>query len=106
MTDQPFDPAFADECRALLRDVASGAVALTPESPIWYSGDESYTASNGWKLAVFNDAGEWDYIDHFEAPDGRVLDFDTMWEHARDLADYVPTEEEQERLWGWTDGPR
>jgi hypothetical protein len=102
MTIPPFDHFhFAGRCRALLDDIASGAVTVTPDRPVGYSGNESFTTSNGWKIDVFNDVGEWDYIDHFQDPDGRVLDFDEMWDHARDLADYAPTEEEQARLWGW-----
>jgi hypothetical protein len=99
--DQPFDPAFADECRALLRDISSGAVTLTLDRPVGYSGVEFYTAPNGWRIGVFNDCGEWDYIDFVETQDGRFIDFDQMYDHARDLADYVPSEQEQDEKWGW-----
>ncbi len=36
-----------------------------------YCGDFWFTLSNGWRVAVFNDCDEWDYVSHVVAPDGR-----------------------------------
>ncbi len=43
-----------------------------------YAGDVTYTASNGWRITVFNDANEWDYVDSVVASDGRTLNFDEI----------------------------
>src|SRR3972149_8251374 len=34
-----------------------------------YSGNIEYLASNGWKVTIFNDCNEWDYIDSIEIGD-------------------------------------
>lgn len=36
-----------------------------------YCGDFWFTLSNGWRVSVFNDCGEWDYVSTVVAPDGR-----------------------------------
>ena len=34
-----------------------------------------FECRDGWKVSVFYDVGELDYIDHFVSPDGTVIDF-------------------------------
>ena len=33
--------------------------------------NHTFTDSEGWKVTIFYDCGEWDYIDNVESPDGR-----------------------------------
>ena len=30
---------------------------------------------DNWKVIIFHDCGELDYIDHFVSPDGEIIDF-------------------------------
>ena len=34
---------------------------------------------DGWKIAVFDDCGDFDYIDHAISPDGDRIEFDEMY---------------------------
>lgn len=34
-----------------------------------------FTSPQGWRVSIFYDDGELDYIEHFTSPDGRVVDF-------------------------------
>jgi len=38
----------------------------------------NYIADNGWKLQVFNDAGDWDYLESAEDPNGNTLDYEDI----------------------------
>jgi hypothetical protein len=51
----------------------------------FYNGVIQYQASNGWTLAVFRDAGEWDYVD-------RITDGEREWRwwEACDSLDETP----------------
>jgi hypothetical protein len=76
---------------ALLSAIEDGSVKLTPvgEPQLIYSGVVEYSASNGWRLAVFNDANEWDYLEWIESDDGRRVAFDQI-EQCSDLRLYRP----------------
>jgi len=80
-----------DEIRSVLSAIERGAIRLTPleEPQRVYAGVVEYAATNGWRIAVFNDCNEWDYIEWIEAPDGRRVDYDQLWESS-DLANYEP----------------
>lgn len=70
-----------EEVRRQMEAIASGEVILTAigEDPQdVYAGNCHYEASNGWRVVVFNDCGEWDYLDGMEAPDGRTIDFNAL----------------------------
>jgi hypothetical protein len=98
------DPALIPEARELVAALERGDVTLstTDDPHEVYCGHIEYKSSNGWTLIVFNDCDDWDYFDHIEAPDGRWLDYDTLWDHDRDgLAEYEPTEEQMGRVWLW-----
>lgn len=41
-----------------------------------YAGNVEFITSDGWKLVVFNDCDEFDYVSEAIAPDGREYDFD------------------------------
>ncbi len=86
-----------------LRAIESGDIVLTPmQEPQWvYAGVVGYNASNGWRIAVFNDANEWDYIEWIVASDGRRVDFFfDMTEEDADLEHYAPSNDVSWRCYG------
>lgn len=64
-----------DEVLAVLDAVDRGEVTTLEADRIamadGYCGDFWFTLSNGWRVSVFNDCDEWDYVSHVVAPDGR-----------------------------------
>lgn len=92
-----------------LKDIESGVVTLTcrnPESPAEvYAANVHYHASNGWQLVIFNDCGEWDYIDHVKTGEtltDELVDFEriyetTTWRHVRQ---YLPSLEVSRNRYG------
>ncbi|KAA1237125.1 hypothetical protein FHL81_10830 [Agrobacterium tumefaciens] len=36
-------------------------------------GDETHDAKDGWKVVIFWDGGEYDYVDHWISPEGEVI---------------------------------
>jgi hypothetical protein len=67
------------ELLAFLRDIEEGRITLTTwKDPRDEWGDTEYSASNGWTITVFNDCGEWDYIDSVKTNDGRSIYFDDL----------------------------
>lgn len=83
-------PELYDEIRATLAAVERGEVTVTLEKPIGYCGNEHFTLSNGWRIVVFNDCDEWDYIDCIHLPDGRTVEFNELYDHATDIATWTP----------------
>lgn len=77
-----------------LKAVEDGSVSLTPEQEPQdvYAGNVSYIASNGWRIVVYNDANEWDYIDSITTSDGRIFDYDALDEMAA-VDTYEPSTE-------------
>ena len=71
-----------DELCVFLKAVEDGSVSLTPEQEPQdvYAGNVSYIASNGWRIVVYNDANEWDYIDSITTSGGRTFDCDALHE--------------------------
>jgi len=48
--------------------------------------DKVFDASGGWKVVIYYDCGDLDYITHFVTPEGEVLDFwDRPESHERDV---------------------
>jgi hypothetical protein len=82
-------PAILD----LLRSIERGAVVLTAldEPQRIYAGIVAYAADNGWRLAIYNDCNEWDYIDWVEAPDGRRVEYEGI-DATPELRAYEPSE--------------
>jgi hypothetical protein len=65
-----------------------------------------FTVSNGWKLFVFNDAGEWDYLESALAPNGSRWAAPTepgvdekAW--PEELMNFHPSPESQIRNYRW-----
>jgi hypothetical protein len=80
-----------------LRAIESGSVALTPdgerEPQDIYAANVAYSASNGWRIVIFNDANEWDYIDEIVMADGRRIVYDEIADSFPDIENYKPSEE-------------
>ncbi|MCP4194408.1 MAG: hypothetical protein GY880_19785 [Planctomycetaceae bacterium] len=82
------------ELLAFLASIESGSVKLNPldEPQSIYAGNVRYSADNGWRITIFNDANEWDYIDLIETTDGRSIDYDRI-EQMPQLNAYDPSPE-------------
>jgi hypothetical protein len=69
------------EALGFYRAVEAGDITLSfqGEDPQEiYSGVVSYRASNGWRIDVFNDCNEFDYIDRVVDDRNRQLEFDDI----------------------------
>jgi len=82
--------------------VEEGAISLRPEADPQdiYAGNVPYVASNGWHIRIFNDCNEWDYVDHVETADGRLLDFDDIDDSMPIARQYVPEDDVAWRRYG------
>ncbi|MBL8261968.1 MAG: hypothetical protein JNM58_06035 [Xanthomonadaceae bacterium] len=91
-----------EEILAFLHAIESGDVVLTArvEPQFVYAGIVLYDASNGWQIAVFNDANAWDYIEWIVAADGRRLDFEGISEEDGAPVSYTPSDEVAWRRYG------
>lgn len=70
------------EIAELFRKVIRGEASIVPDNWSWdwvWCGN-FYCTIDGYKVVIFNDCGELDYVDSATAPDGRTGDFD-HWEH-------------------------
>jgi len=63
--------------------------AVTPTNPATvisraeYDGISVWRTPDGWQLAIFNDCGEWDYVQYVVTPDGVQYDFPVYREYMR-----------------------
>ena len=100
----------AAELRSVLEAVERREVSLMPEGRTAdeiYAGDVSYCVSNGWRLVVFNDCNDWDYLDSAVAPDGRRVEYPSGLEpFDEDLhglfISYVPPPDVVREVYGFT----
>jgi len=69
------DLELARELRAMLEQVERGELGVEPiEGPAdTFIGPVTFQLSNGYRLVVYNDSGEWDHVDSFYSPDGRHI---------------------------------
>mgnify|MGYP003395020210 CR=1 FL=1 len=102
-----------EAARAVLKALEEGRITakaqVKPQDV--FAGDVVYDLSNGWKMTVFNDCGDWDYVDSFELPNGEHLTYEEMTTCDEsdedkgplypDLVRHTPTEEVQKRVYGW-----
>jgi hypothetical protein len=91
-------PAISDiEIWEFLRAIESGSVILTPDGEREPGeiciGNVAYKASNGWRIVIFNDANEWDYIDEIVTYDGRRIEYNEIADSFPDIDCYEPTED-------------
>ena len=72
---------------------------LNPEAwHTWGFANVEFKLPNGWTVVVFQDAWEWDYVDHVLAPDGRVFNpFPNDCSEIHPLAHWHP---KNPRAWG------
>jgi len=91
-----------DEVMAVIARIERGDLSVVPENDwdiAW--GGETFKTADGWTFVVFNDGGQWDYIECVGAPDGRWLESadisDTMTPR---IDDYTPTSVGIARRWG------
>lgn len=94
---RPALDCFEREALAELDLVSLGISALRIDKPWGASIIHVFRSGNGWKFAVFNDAGGWDYLEWAEAPDGRRWKFRDGWddkEHdgSEALMDWAPAD--------------
>jgi hypothetical protein len=87
-----------EELLHFLKAIEDGMVLLQPEEPEFspqyiYAGNVSYKASNGWRITIFNDCNEWDYVDKVMAADGRSLSFDNIENDMPAAREYMPSDE-------------
>jgi hypothetical protein len=88
---------FQAEVLEELKKIERGEVKVFAVDRSWddvFNGDVWFVTDTGWQFGVFNDSDEWDYLDKAISPDGRVLDFDEIWNANGELNYYVPTDEE------------
>lgn len=87
---------------AFFRAVEEGSVSLRPEGDPQdiYAGNVPYVASNGWRIKIFNDCNEWDYVDSVETADGRKLNFDDIDNSMPVAREYVPDDDVAWRRYG------
>jgi hypothetical protein len=82
-----------EELLEFLKAIEEGTIALQPEGCVpqdIYAGDVPYMASNGWRITIFNDCNEWDYVDRVIAADGRSLRFDEIDDFMSVAREYMP----------------
>ena len=81
------------ELLQFLKAIEEGAISLHPESDPQdiYAGNVTYTASNGWRITIFNDCNTWDYVDKVITADGRSVDFDSIENDMPTAREYLPT---------------
>jgi hypothetical protein len=57
----------------MLLDIADSTNAPGENDDPW--GSVIFDGKDEWKVSIFYDCGELDYIEHFVAPDGEIIDF-------------------------------
>jgi len=89
-----------DEVLEVIARVEAGDLLVTKDCS-WDVGalGVKFTTEDGWRIVVFNDAGQWDYIETVEAPDGRFLESPEIDEMPC-VEDYHPATVAIARLWG------
>lgn len=66
---------------ALLRRIIAGEISWVAIDESWDDacGNIEFRTSDGWSIVVFNDVGEWDYLDSVLSPDGRAIGFADLY---------------------------
>jgi len=76
------------EWRAVLESVERGErsvrVLAREEVNGWptYATNVNYETDDGWRISVFNDCGEWDYVEGMAEPGGKWVEIPTEGEHS------------------------
>jgi hypothetical protein len=90
-----------EELLQFLKAIDEGTVSLQPEGyPQYiYAGNVSYKATNGWRITIFNDCNEWDYVDNVTTADSRSADFNEISEMPT-AGEYDPADKVAWRRYG------
>jgi hypothetical protein len=91
------------EALAFLSRIEAGEVTLEPigGAPEYFQCVIRYRSPCGWILAVFNDVGEWDYLEDITSPDGRTWDFSDAGPYETALQAYQPPDDVAENAYGF-----
>jgi hypothetical protein len=73
------------EIWAFLHAIDREEITLVSDGDPPHAGDFEYLASNGWRIVVFFDCPEFDYIDSIVADDGRRWEYGLPDEYYDDL---------------------
>lgn len=91
-----------DEVMAVIARIELGELRVVPENDwdiAW--GGERFKTVDGWTFVVFNDGGQWDYVECVGAPDGRWLESQDISDEKTPRIDgYCPSSAEIARRWG------
>jgi hypothetical protein len=73
-------PVPAEEVAEILRKIGDGEITprIAEGHPGWqelFSGNVHFDAG-GWRIVVFVDCDDWDYVDSVFSPDGRIGKFE------------------------------
>src|SRR5687767_11739975 len=91
-----------DEVMAVIARIERGDLTVRASCE-WSVGAPSveFDTQDGWRFVVFNDSGQWDYIECVRAPDGRWLESEDIDETKTPRIDtYCPSSVEIARRWG------
>jgi hypothetical protein len=90
--NEPLGKLTWEQARAFLQSIKDGVITLEVVGPTpqqLYCGHVRYLASNGWQIEVFNDCGEYDYIQDISNVEGLWIDYKELyWEEEVGLADH------------------
>lgn len=71
--------AGLDVLRAL--DAGTVKAALPETGEYGFCSVIEYTLDNGWKVGIFCDCGDWDYIEFMQSPEGQRLEYNDLYGH-------------------------
>ena len=95
--------ASAFRIHDLLYDINAGLIVVEPDcdpDEVW-AGNVTYRTDTAWIIVVFNDCGEFDYIDHLIDPQGQRFDWDSAGPIGLLIRRWRPPSQELvERIWG------
>jgi hypothetical protein len=74
---RPGKQPIKDALRRLMKEIDAGQVHIRKLNS-GASVRVNYVTDNGWKLQVFNDVGDWDYLESAEDPNGNTLDYEDI----------------------------
>ncbi len=102
MTEQEFYEAAFQE----LHHIEKGTVTVELVRGDILLGHVEYLTSHGWRLKVFSDGDDWDYIESIISPSGERFE---LWpdknaqdcEEKRRLRSYRPPPEQLQKVWGF-----
>lgn len=99
--EQFYEAAFRE-----LRNIEEGRATVELVAGDILLGHVEYLSSNGWRVKVFSDGDDWDYIESLVPPSGERF---ALWpdkeaedcDEMRRLRSYRPPEDQLGRLWGF-----